>query len=125
MRILVADDEIMIAMNMEDSLREAGAEVISVGTIASALSCVGSEPISAAVLDVRLGTGDTQDVADILFSRGIPFVFYSGHTLPDCMQARYPGVPVLIKPTRSHTILEILLAACSAERGADISGTVR
>jgi DNA-binding NtrC family response regulator len=124
MRILVADDEILIAMNMEDSLREAGAEVVSAATIESALNYIESEPISAAVLDVRLGTGDTKDVADVLFSRGIPFVFYSGHILPDHMQARYPGVQALIKPIRSVTILETLLAACSASGGADVPGTV-
>src|SRR5690349_24970132 len=121
MRVLVADDEIMIAMNMEDSLREAGAEVVSAATVEAALHCIASEPISAAVLDVRLGTGDTQDVADVLFSRGIPFVFYSGHVLPDSMQARYPGVPALIKPVRIRTILETLLAVCSADRDARAS----
>jgi DNA-binding NtrC family response regulator len=122
MRILVADDEIMIAMNLEDSLCEAGAEGVSAATVEAALDCIDSAPISAAVLDVRLGTNDTQDVADVLFSRGIPFVFYSGHSLPDHMQVRYPGVPALIKPIRSSTILETLLAACLVDRGAASSG---
>ncbi|PPQ34738.1 response regulator [Rhodopila globiformis] len=101
----MADDEIMIALNLEEGLREAGAEVWSAVTVASARECAEGISLIGAVLDVRLGTEDTEEIADILFTRGIPFVFNSGHTLPDRMQARYRGIRALTKPLRQSQIL--------------------
>lgn len=51
----MADDEFLIAATLEDTLRDAGADTVCVSTLASALKAAGSETLSAAVLDVRLG----------------------------------------------------------------------
>ena len=57
-----------------------------------------SEALSAATLDVRLGRETTEAIAAILSERNIPFLFYTGQTLPADMQARWPDSAVIVKP---------------------------
>src|SRR5215475_11262559 len=83
MRVLVVDDEFLIAVTIEDTLRDAGAEIVSAATLPAALKAASHEPLSAALLDVRLDRHSTEEVADVLASREVPFFFYSGQPLPD------------------------------------------
>jgi CheY-like chemotaxis protein len=110
MRILVADDEFLIAVAIEELLRDAGAEIVSAATWPAALAgATTGEPLSAALLDVRMGSQTTEAVADALCSRAVPFVFYSGQALPDRMRAKHPGVEVLIKPIKLDAVVEKLV----------------
>jgi DNA-binding response OmpR family regulator len=108
-RILVADDEFLIAVLLEETLNDAGAEIVSAATLSAALKSAEVEPLSAAVLDVRLVRETTETVADILTARRVPFLFYSGQTLPDHIRNRHPHAKVLMKPTRVHEIVEALV----------------
>lgn len=110
MRILVADDEIMIALNLEDSFRDEGATTVSASTVAQAIKGANDPSLTAAVLDVRLGFETTEKVADVLQSRGIPFLFYSGQSLPETMRAKFPAAPCLAKPVKQSAFLRALLA---------------
>lgn len=96
--ILVVDDEALIALNLEDMLQEEGAETVAASTVPSALEVVARETLAAAALDVRLGRDTTETVADALTERQIPFLFYSGDSLPPELGAKYPHAPVLMKP---------------------------
>ena len=109
MRILVADDEFFIAAAIEDTLREAGAEIVSAATLPAALKCASEEDLCAALLDIRLGRQTTEAVADVLAARAIPFVFYSGQTLPDSMREKHPGARVLSKPAGQEVFVEAML----------------
>ena len=109
MRILVADDELLIAITLEQTFREAGADVIRASTVQSALSGAEQTPLSAAVLDVRMGTATTETVAEVLVRRRIPFLFYSGQPLPDAMREKFPDATVLVKPVRQSAFLDELL----------------
>jgi CheY-like chemotaxis protein len=111
MRILVADDEFLIAVAIEDSLRDAGAEIVSAATVPAAMAAAADEKLSAAILDVRMGRQTTEGVADRLAARAVPFLFYSGHTLPDSIREKHPNAKVLLKPTRQHAIVEAILSA--------------
>jgi CheY-like chemotaxis protein len=109
MRILVADDEYLIAVAIEETLSDAGAEIVSASTLAAALTNANDGLLTAAVLDVRLGRQTTEAVADVLAGRAVPFIFYSGQALPDSMRDKHPDVRVLIKPTKQSTFVEAML----------------
>ena len=109
MRILVTDDEFLIVITIEETLRNAGAEIVTAATLPAALKMATDEPLSAALLDVRLGRKTTEAVADILAARTVPFVFYTGQALPDRMREKHPDAQVLSKPTKQEAIIEMML----------------
>jgi len=111
-RVLVVEDETMIAMLIEDVLADLGYEVVGpAGKLASALQLAREERIDAAILDVTIRGGQVFPVADILRERGIPFVLASGYgawTLPDT----YKGVPLLQKPFSAGQAANAIAAIC-------------
>jgi DNA-binding NtrC family response regulator len=108
-RILVVDDEFLIAASIEHTLREAGADTVTAATVPAALRTADDGPLSAALLDVRLGPKTTEAVADLLAARAVPFVFYSGERLPNSMRDKHPTVKVLLKPVDHAVFVETLL----------------
>jgi DNA-binding NtrC family response regulator len=109
--VLVADDEFLIAVVIEEMLKDAGSEVVSAGTVLEALQGASDELLSGAVLDVRLGNKTTEIVADALSKRMVPFIFYSGEPLPQRIRDKHPDATVLHKPVSLDTLLEALLKA--------------
>jgi DNA-binding response OmpR family regulator len=105
-KILVVDDEFLIAVHIETILNDAGAETTSATTLQEALIRAENTMLSAAVLDFRLGGDTSEPIADVLAARNVPFVFYSGQTLPDKVRAKYPGVIALAKPLRHNDVVE-------------------
>jgi DNA-binding response OmpR family regulator len=97
-RILVVEDEMMIAILLEESLLALGCIVVGpVGKLEVAKRLATDESLDAAVLDVTIRGGEVFPVAEILAGRGIPFVLASGYSdwvLPAAMQ----GKPRLTKP---------------------------
>lgn len=91
-RVLVVDDEALIAMMLSDLLAEYGHETVGPAhSEAQALELVASMPIDAAILDVTLGETDCFAVAQALGERGIPFAFATGHgihAMPDAFRER-------------------------------------
>jgi DNA-binding response OmpR family regulator len=104
-RILVVEDENLIALDVSAMLTDAGAEVAGPATTArSATQIAQTEALSAATLDVRLGR-ETERIAAILTERSIPFLFYTGEALPVEMRARWPDCTVLVKPARQSMLV--------------------
>ena len=109
-RILVLDDDPLLAVIASLDLEDAGASFALVHDEASALvtleqATVAGEPFDAAVLDVHLGEGRTsRSVAEQLRAMGVPFVFHTGD--PDAlsgtperwMQVGGGDAPVVSKP---------------------------
>jgi CheY-like chemotaxis protein len=109
LRVLVVDDEVLIALDIEATLMEAGAEVVAVSlTLQEALSIAAVENISVATLDVRLGRETSEAVASILSDRGIPFIFYSGQSLPEEIRKRWPQSLLVAKPSEPRQLVEAL-----------------
>lgn len=97
-RILVVEDEPLVAMDVEASLAAAGCEVLGPApTVARALELVAAESFDAAVLDANLGGVRVDAVADALAARGVPFVFATGYGR-EALPAGHGGAPVLNKP---------------------------
>jgi DNA-binding response OmpR family regulator len=80
-RILIVEDEMMIAMLIEDMVRDLGYEPIGPAmTIEKALAMATAETLDGAILDVNLGGGaPSTPIAEALKSRGVPFLFATGY----------------------------------------------
>jgi CheY-like chemotaxis protein len=113
-RILVVEDEFLIAMNLVDSLESVGAFVLGpAGSVAKAISKIESEPhIDAAVVDVNLGGVLAFPVADMLVARKIPFIFTSGYE-DNVFKIRYSQVKNCLKPYHFRAMEEALAEAMS------------
>lgn len=108
-RILVVEDEYIIAADLAASLAELGVTVIGpANSIVDALNLLERELVpDAAVLDVNLGQEKVYPVADALRERGVPFVFATGYddfVVPD----QYAGVPRCEKPVDMHALSRLL-----------------
>jgi CheY-like chemotaxis protein len=101
LRLLVVEDEAMIAMAMEDMLTDLGCIVVDVaGSLAQALNRLDglADGLDGAILDVNLGGGETvYPVADALAVRGVPFIFATGYGAGGLDQ-RYRHTQILAKP---------------------------
>ena len=97
-RVLVVEDETLVAMLVEDTLADAGVVVLGpVATVAEALSLLGAQRPDLAVLDLNLAGETSEPVADRLIAMEVPFVVASGYGAAGLPQ-RLSGIPVLAKP---------------------------
>jgi DNA-binding NtrC family response regulator len=108
-RILIVDDEILIGLNLEDIFAGAGADVVGpCTTLREAMEAAADENLSAAVLDIRLGQQTTENVAQLLEDRHIPYVFYTGQ--PAAAGSVVCGtVTTIIKPARARQLIEAVI----------------
>jgi DNA-binding NtrC family response regulator len=109
-RILVVEDEVIIALDIAASLEDEGAEVIGPShTLADAMAVASKSPISAAILDMRLGSASVSPVARLLSERKIPFIFYSGQAHSDPMRSEWPASKIFSKPTPLRLLIDALV----------------
>jgi len=79
-RILVVEDEALIAVMVEDMLMDMGSDVVGpAATIEAALALARAEAIDAAILDVNVRGERIDPVADALMARGVPVLFATGY----------------------------------------------
>ena len=98
LRILVVEDEMTIAMLVEDMLIELGHEVIDMAMrLPRAVELARTAQFDLAILDVNLDGRKSFPVADILTERGIPFIFATGYGASG-IEAAYADRPVVTKP---------------------------
>ncbi len=113
-RILVVEDDLMIAMLIDDVLKEAGCDVVGpLPRLAPALQAASSERLDGALLDINLAGELVSPVADRLIERGVPFLFLTGygwHMLPERFHTR----PLVTKPCRQDILLSALARAVAA-----------
>ncbi len=115
-RVLIVEDEAMIAMLIEDMLCDLDCEVVAtVGRFEEAIATAEAADFDAALLDVNLGGRPVFPVAQVLVERGIPFAFLTGYG-PTGIDPAYPDVPVLAKPFLVQD-LEAVLHRLRADRG--------
>ena len=103
-RVLVVEDEPLIAAEIAAMLEQAGFEIIGpAACVTEALSLLERENCDTAVLDVNLGRETSEPVAQVLIRNGTPFVVISGYTreqLPRFFQA----APLVQKPLQSFVL---------------------
>jgi DNA-binding response OmpR family regulator len=114
-RILVVEDEAMIAMLVEDMVLDFGSEVVGpAGKMDEALRLASHAPLDAAILDVNVGGAVVFPVADVLQDRGIPFIFASGYGSGG-LPPRFRNRPALAKPFSYQELAEVLRAVLAEQ----------
>lgn len=116
-RMLVVEDEPLIAMLLEDMLADLEMPVAGVAeSVPAALEMLeGLEGgFDGAILDMNLRGRSVEPVAELLAARGLPFVFASGYGA-DAMTAKHAGAPVLPKPFRREALEAALLTAFGSD----------
>jgi len=112
-RILLVEDEAMIAMLVEDMLDDLGFETVGPALhLESALHLAETEQLDAAILDVNMGDERSYSVAAILNRRGIPYIFATGYGV-DGIEAGHSPAHVLQKPYLEFEIESVLRAVLS------------
>lgn len=119
-RVLVVEDEAIVAMLVEDGLAEAGAEVLGpAGSVEEALrlieAAVTEGGLSGAVLDIALEGLGVAPVADRLAALGVPFLFATGWAANDGLAGGH-AAPVLHKPFGPHALVAAVAALTRARR---------
>ena len=106
-RVLLVEDEILVAMRMRDILCELGISVIGpFSRLSDAMVAAVHEEIDAGIIDINLGGEFVYPVADVLSARGIPFVFVTGYGV-ESVESRFGAVPVIKKPVQRQTLQKI------------------
>jgi CheY-like chemotaxis protein len=104
LRVLLVEDESVVAMLIEDILRELGCELVGpVAQLHKAVEMARHESLDAAILDVNLNGHDVYPVADALAARGIPFIFATGYGR-DSLRPPYDDRPLLQKPFQQRDV---------------------
>ena len=106
-RVLIVEDEAMIAALIEAVLSDAGCSVLPVASARMALAAIEQDAFDAVVLDISVRDGRSYLLADALIARGVPFVFVSGFS-PKDMPADYRGCAYVAKPFKPDALLAVL-----------------
>lgn len=111
LRVLVVEDEGLVAMLIEDMLTELGHTVAGVASrMSDAIDLVQNETLDWAVLDVNLEGQPSYPVADVLRERGVPFAFATGYGTSG-VDTKYRGTPLLAKPFMMADLEKLISAA--------------
>jgi DNA-binding response OmpR family regulator len=113
-RVLVVEDESMIAMLIEDMLSDHGAVVVGPAKrLDAALALAASEAVDLAVLDLNLAGQAVYPVAEALSARGVPFLFMTGYGQLGIAE-RWRERPSLAKPFRPSQLADALRGLLAA-----------
>jgi two-component SAPR family response regulator len=111
--VLVAEDELLIAMDIMDELSAAGFGTMGpFATRTQAMEYCRTHTPDCAVLDVRLQDGDCFPLADFLAELHVPIVFHSGHANRGALAERYINAEVLSKPSPTSQIANVVERLC-------------
>jgi two-component sensor histidine kinase/CheY-like chemotaxis protein len=112
-RILLVEDEILVAMMMRDILTELGFTVVGpFSRLSEAMVAAVHEDIDAGIIDINLGGEFVYPVADVLAARKIPFVFVTGYGV-ESIDGRFGYVPIVKKPVQRLALQNIFIPADS------------
>lgn len=121
-RILIAEDDAILALDVREIFRQAGAEVIGpVATLKQALIMISDGSVSAALLDVNLRDAEVFPAALALKERGIGMVFYTGYADVDGLRRDWPGVQVLAKPAPPRLLISAMSETCLSVSESPVS----
>jgi PAS domain S-box-containing protein len=113
-RVLLVEDEILVAMMMREILTELGFTVVGpFSRLAEAMIAAVHEDIDAGIIDVNLGGEFIYTVADVLAARKIPFVFVTGYGV-ESIDRRFGYVPIIKKPVQRELLQKLFVPADGA-----------
>ncbi len=98
-RILVVEDELLIAMMLADALEDLGCEVVGpANRLGEAIELASSPRLDGALVDLNLRGEGVWPLVDLLLARGVPLVLCTGYDPAGSIPDRYAGPPLLAKP---------------------------
>lgn len=107
-RLLLVEDSMMIALDAQGMLNEAGLEVEIAGNVSDARRALQVSAFDAAILDVNLSGETSFPVADALAAGRVPFVFATGYGESIMIPERFVGIPVVAKPYDERSLRRAL-----------------
>jgi DNA-binding response OmpR family regulator len=111
LRVLVVEDEMLLAMVVEDTLVDFGCEVVGpVARVADGVRIANSARLDGAILDINVAGASVFPVARELAQRNIPFVFVSGYG-EDNLPQEWRGRPRLQKPVDPRDLVQRMESA--------------
>lgn len=120
LRVFVVEDEMLVAMLIEDMLDDMGHELAGLAThLEGALLQAANVQTDVAVLDVNLNGKLSFPIADILRQRGVPFFFASGYGSAGLCDA-YKGTLTLKKPFEAQDLTNALAKMVGPPPSADL-----
>lgn len=125
-KVLVVEDEALVAMSLSASLSQMGISVVGpFSRVPDAVVALTDERVDAAILDVNLGGDMVYPLAEILSARNIPFVFVTGYSQEE-IDVCFRDVPVLQKPIERGVLME-MFSCFKQEDGAFVAprGSIR
>jgi CheY-like chemotaxis protein len=118
MRVLVVEDNALVASSLALLLKTAGIHTIGpVGRLALAVRLATTASFDAAVLDIKLNQEPVWAVADVLAARRIPFAFATGYDAEVMLPPRYADAPVLSKPHSDRALFAVLRTLLAGSSG--------
>ncbi len=112
LRILLLEDEFLIAMDVEQTCLDAGARHVRiVNSVTEARSLQEPWNFDAAVVDIMLAGDSTLDFALGLYQRKVPFVFASGYSDLSALDGRFSGVEIVGKPYGGDDLVNGIVSA--------------
>ena len=116
-RILVAEDDPVLAFDLVGLLMKAGARIAGPAlSLERTLELANTEQLSCGILDVQLRDGLVFPAARILLAKGAGIVFYTGQYDPEGLKREWPDAQVLFKPAPLDILMRAVIAACGAGR---------
>ena len=113
LRILILEDEYLIAMDIEQLCRDHGAvDVVIASRLSDLDGAKAAAQFDAAVLDIMIGGESTLAFAGEIKEKGVPFIFASGYTDTQEIFEAFPGVILVGKPYSGADLVEALATAC-------------
>ena len=117
-RILILEDEALIAMDVRETLEREGFEVVGpFDRVIPAMVAVKGIPIDGAILDVAIGTEQAYEVAEALTAANIPFVWATAYPRNE-LPPEYRAQPCLQKPFDTAELTSKLRQALVSVRAA-------
>jgi CheY-like chemotaxis protein len=124
LKVLVAEDEALLALELELTLGELGCTVLPAApSVAGALAILGAERPDVALLDVNLADGSAAPVAEALAIAGVPFAVMTGDDAGRIGEAALRGAPHLGKPYGDEALRATLARLTSVGVQARERGT--
>jgi CheY-like chemotaxis protein len=107
-RILVVEDEFLIALDIASALEERGCSVIGpLGSVGEALEALRREAVDGALLDANLGGEPVDKLAEALLARRVPFAFVSGYGREQ-LPLKYREAPLVRKPFTGQDLFAVV-----------------
>src|SRR5262245_8984969 len=117
LRVLVVEDNLLLAEVTKILLEESGCEVVGpAGWLQRGLQLARDERLDGAILDINLHGEMSFAIAEVLRTRGVPFVFVTGYEDRSIVPMAFRSAPRLDKPATDEHLIEAMVAAFTANR---------